>query len=324
MRRGGFSVEIIATGDEILFGRILDTNSNWMARRLADLGAHLRRVTCVGDEVDEIAAALGEAMGRGSRLILFTGGLGPSEDDMTVDAIGAAVGRGVVLDPSGIERIRRSYSERHMEFSDRAARMARVVEGSKPGSAWAPARVPAMEVEEGETTVVVSLERSAAARRLPSELTIIATDPQGRPVSRAVVTIDGLKKGETNASGSLLYAGRRAGSTIVVGIATLQGEVTALTQGGLYRRDTGFSRSVQDQAGHLTTLEKDLECVRRDIKVLGKRRHRLSGDNGEGHLRLCWSLLFVRRRLPRVFAIEDFKVWLHWHSVATYAHSNAK
>ena len=132
MRRGGFSVEIIATGDEILFGRILDTNSNWMARRLADLGAHLRRVTCVGDEVDEIAAALGEAMGRGSRLILFTGGLGPSEDDMTVDAIGSAVGRGVVLDPGGIERIRRSYSERHMEFSERAARMARVVEGARP------------------------------------------------------------------------------------------------------------------------------------------------------------------------------------------------
>ncbi|MBW2257923.1 MAG: carboxypeptidase regulatory-like domain-containing protein, partial [Deltaproteobacteria bacterium] len=99
------------------------------------------------------------------------------------------------------------------------------LEVSKPGSAWAPAAFPALEVEEGEATLEVSLERSRAARRLSSELTIIATDPEGRPVSRAVVTIDGLKKGKTDGHGTLLYAGRRAGATIVLGIASLRGDL---------------------------------------------------------------------------------------------------
>jgi len=99
-----------------------------------------------------------------------------------------------------------------------------VVEVAKPGSAWAPAVLPALEVEAGETTMVVTLERSRAARRLPSELTIIATDPRGRPVAGATVTIDGLKKGRTDATGTLLYAGRRAGATIVLGIASFEGD----------------------------------------------------------------------------------------------------
>lgn len=134
MRRDGYSVEVIATGDEILFGRITDTNSSWIARRVAELGARLKRVTCVGDDVDEIAGVVEEALGRHSDFILVTGGLGPSADDVTVEAVGRALGRGVVVDPDSAERIRLSYEERGIHHSSRADRMARILEGSVPVS----------------------------------------------------------------------------------------------------------------------------------------------------------------------------------------------
>jgi molybdenum cofactor synthesis domain-containing protein len=131
MRRDGYCIEIIVTGDEILFGRIFDTNSHWLAERVTELGARLRRVTCVGDEIGEIGSVLLEALERESDLIIMTGGLGPSEDDLTVEAISRAVGRDVVHDQGTVEKIRRSYSERGVHDTARGERMARVVDGAK-------------------------------------------------------------------------------------------------------------------------------------------------------------------------------------------------
>ena len=130
-RRGGFDIEIIATGDEILFGRIVDTNSSWIARRAWEAGAHLRRITCIGDDVDDIAEALREALSRGVELIVFTGGLGPTEDDVTIQAIGKAVGRGVELNPEAVELIREKCAALGVESTPRRERMARLLEGSE-------------------------------------------------------------------------------------------------------------------------------------------------------------------------------------------------
>lgn len=131
MRRCGFCVEVVVTGDEIMLGRILDTNSGWISGRCVELGARVRRVTCVGDEADEIGAALTEALERGNDLVIFTGGLGPSEDDITIEAIGRAVSRRVVLDEEAVEEIRRIYAERGVHDTVRGERMARILEGSR-------------------------------------------------------------------------------------------------------------------------------------------------------------------------------------------------
>jgi len=132
---GSVNVEIIATGDELMYGRILDTNSHWIAQRVAELGAKLRRVTMIGDEPETIAAALHDALKRDAHFIIFTGGLGPSEDDLTVDSIGAALGRGTVIDAAGAQKIKEVYAKRGI--TDEAAfkrgeRMARVLENSEP------------------------------------------------------------------------------------------------------------------------------------------------------------------------------------------------
>ncbi len=153
MRQYGFSVEVIATGDEIMFGRIVDTNSNWIARRASELGAGLRRVTCVGDDIDEIGDVLRGALSRGSDMVIFTGGLGPSEDDITVEAIGRALSRRVVLDPLAVEKIRRIYAERGVSDTARGERMARVLEGST--AILNPVGMSTgMVLREGGTTIV--------------------------------------------------------------------------------------------------------------------------------------------------------------------------
>ena len=133
--KGSPKVEIIATGDELIYGRVLDTNSNWLSKRLAEIGAELRRVTMVGDDYDDIDDVLHGALHRDSEIILFTGGLGSSEDDFTVDAIGRAIGLNVMLDQTTIDKIMGIYTRRGTADTAsiaRGSRMARILEGSKP------------------------------------------------------------------------------------------------------------------------------------------------------------------------------------------------
>lgn len=132
---GNVNVEIIATGDEIMYGRILDTNSHWLAQRIAEMGAKLRRITTIGDEPETISSTLLEALKRDAHFILFTGGLGPSEDDLTVESIGEALNRKIIIDPEGAFKIRSVYLKRGITDEPsikRGERMARVLEKSTP------------------------------------------------------------------------------------------------------------------------------------------------------------------------------------------------
>jgi nicotinamide-nucleotide amidase len=128
--KGSPRIEVVATGDELIYGRILDTNSNWLAKRITEMGAELRRVTMVGDDYDDMRDALLGALDRDAEIIIFTGGLGPSEDDFTVDALGKALGKAVVTDPIGFQKIKEIYERRGSDLK-RGARMARILEGSE-------------------------------------------------------------------------------------------------------------------------------------------------------------------------------------------------
>jgi nicotinamide-nucleotide amidase len=77
------NVEIIAIGDELLIGQVVDTNSAWMGRELNDNGFQVTQKTTVGDEEEDILSAIDAAFGRVS-LVLLTGGLGPTKDDRTL------------------------------------------------------------------------------------------------------------------------------------------------------------------------------------------------------------------------------------------------
>ena len=89
-------VELLAIGNELLAGDVLDTNSHWLCRQLAGRGARVSRVTTLPDDMATIGEALLAALGRRPALIVTCGGLGPTADDLTVVAQAAALGRVLV------------------------------------------------------------------------------------------------------------------------------------------------------------------------------------------------------------------------------------
>lgn len=102
-------VEILAIGNELLVGQVQDTNTHWLIRSLTALGARVRRAVILRDEYDEIADALTSALRRKPRLILTTGGLGPTDDDLTMRALSRALDLPLIEDTVAMEMVRRRY-----------------------------------------------------------------------------------------------------------------------------------------------------------------------------------------------------------------------
>jgi nicotinamide-nucleotide amidase len=102
------SAEIVAVGTEILLGSLVDTNTAWLSRRLAASGMAVHRHTAVGDDGARLVAVLSEAAARAD-LVLSTGGLGPTFDDLTNEALGLAVGREMVAYPEARRHVERTF-----------------------------------------------------------------------------------------------------------------------------------------------------------------------------------------------------------------------
>lgn len=104
-------VEIFIIGNEILIGDIQDTNSSWLCREIDSLGGRVERVTVLRDDADTIAGELRAALARGPRVILTSGGLGPTADDLTLAAVAQGAGVEFALDAKALEMVRVRYDE---------------------------------------------------------------------------------------------------------------------------------------------------------------------------------------------------------------------
>ena len=104
-------IEIIAVGNEILSGRVLDSNSNWLAKELTALGGDVVRFAVVRDITDEIVREVQSALANKARVIITTGGLGPTFDDKTLEAVAQALNRALVLHAGALERITQKYED---------------------------------------------------------------------------------------------------------------------------------------------------------------------------------------------------------------------
>jgi nicotinamide-nucleotide amidase len=98
------SAEIVAIGTEMLLGDLVDTNTAWLSARLATLGVGVYRHTTVGDNKERIVDALREAASRAD-LVITTGGLGPTSDDLTNECLGVVTGRRMVEYPEAREHV---------------------------------------------------------------------------------------------------------------------------------------------------------------------------------------------------------------------------
>jgi nicotinamide-nucleotide amidase len=108
--------EIIAIGDELLYGQIVDTNSHWISQELDLVGVKVVRKTTVGDNRPDILKAFAEAEQR-SDLILITGGLGPTQDDLTKPLLAEYFGCGIVEIPEAVEAITAFFKRRGREMT---------------------------------------------------------------------------------------------------------------------------------------------------------------------------------------------------------------
>ena len=110
-------VDIITIGDEILIGQIVDTNSAWMSQRLGEIGASVRRKYSVGDVASEIRGAIVESLSVAD-VVITTGGLGPTKDDITKRVLAEMFDCELVRDEDTYARVERMMALRGIEFNE--------------------------------------------------------------------------------------------------------------------------------------------------------------------------------------------------------------
>jgi len=122
--------EIIAIGDEITSGQLLDTNSQWLSQRLEEMGVRVLYHTAVGDELDACAEVFRRAIARAD-VVIATGGLGPTADDLTREALAEATGRPLTLNLKALEHVRAMFARRKGRMPDRNQQQAMFPEGAR-------------------------------------------------------------------------------------------------------------------------------------------------------------------------------------------------
>lgn len=154
------TVEIVAVGNELLDGVTQDTNTHWLCQQITHMGSRVERAVIVRDDREAIASAVRSACGRHPALLLVTGGLGPTADDVTLAAVAEGVGVPLVEHPVARAMVARVYADLHRrgavafaELTPERLKMAQLPQGAEPipnpvGAA------PAVVLRFQETTIV--------------------------------------------------------------------------------------------------------------------------------------------------------------------------
>ncbi|MGH7140742.1 MAG: CinA family nicotinamide mononucleotide deamidase-related protein [Pirellulales bacterium] len=179
--------EIISIGDELTSGQRLDTNSQWLSQRLGELGVPVRYHTTVADDLEANVAVFRHAVGRAD-VVISTGGLGPTADDLTREALATMLGVQLKLDPISLEHIRALFAHRKRVMPEANVVQAMFPEGSRtipnphgtapgidvivppplgrPSRVFALPGVPAEMQEMWQTSVVSRLVEQGAGREV--------------------------------------------------------------------------------------------------------------------------------------------------------------
>ena len=154
-------VEILVIGNEILIGKTQDTNSNWLAKRFAKYGHRLKRITTIEDDIEVISTTLQIVLGRKPDIIITTGGLGPTFDDMTLAGVAKGLNRELELNQHAYNSVKRAYDYAYKRgilklegMTKEREKMSYLPRGSTPlpnirGTA------PGVKLTEGDTTVFI-------------------------------------------------------------------------------------------------------------------------------------------------------------------------
>ncbi|MCM2674676.1 competence/damage-inducible protein A [Alkalicoccobacillus plakortidis] len=123
------NAEILAVGSELLLGQITNTNAQYLSKQLAEIGIDVYVHTVVGDNEARLAQSIELAANRAD-LVILTGGLGPTKDDLTKETVAAFCGRGLVHDKEALSSIEAYFEKRQRPMSPNNRKQALVIEGS--------------------------------------------------------------------------------------------------------------------------------------------------------------------------------------------------
>jgi nicotinamide-nucleotide amidase len=153
--------EIISIGSELVSGQSLDTNSRWLSQQLGSLGIPVAFHTTLGDELEDHLAAFRTAIDRAD-LVIMTGGLGPTQDDLTREALAHCAGVPLVEDPDSLAAIAAMFARRNRPMAERNRVQALFPRGAEP-MANPVGTAPGIWMQIGRATI-------AALPGVPSEM----------------------------------------------------------------------------------------------------------------------------------------------------------
>lgn len=258
--------EVVGVGTEILLGQIANTNARWISERLAEIGVDVLHHQAVGDNVQRIVDALRLAAARAD-VVIVTGGLGPTQDDLTRGALAAVAGAQLVRRPEIEAALREKFRIRGREMPDSNLAQADVPEGGRyiapergtaPGlvvavggaTVYALPGVPAEMREMMEGTILPELSELAG----PASLVSRSLRCYGLAESRIAELLDDLYRGSTNPTVAYLAGGGEVHVRLTAKASSADGARELLEP---------FERTVRERLGdHVYgTGEDSLEVV---------------------------------------------------------------
>jgi nicotinamide-nucleotide amidase len=166
---GKVNIELLNTGSELMLGRVLNTHQQWLCRRLADLSYAVARQVAVPDTAPDIQSAVREALGRAD-LVIVTGGLGPTSDDLTRDLIAQLLGKKLRLDDAVLDHIKQRFAARNLPMPKNNEVQALVPEGAlvlANPNGTAPGLAMKIESSEGQVPRAPNPEKVGDSQSSP-------------------------------------------------------------------------------------------------------------------------------------------------------------
>lgn len=199
--------EIVAIGSELVHGEKLDTNSQWLSRRLNALGIGTRYFSVVGDDMGDVLATLSTAVGR-ARLVIIGGGLGPTQDDLTREALAKLAGVPLEQDADALQALEAFFARRNRAMPERNRVQALVPKGAevvpnRTGTApglWMPVGDAIVVCLPGVPSELKAMFEEEVAPRLR------ALQPTGQIIVHRVINLFGLGESEVEAQAQDLTA----------------------------------------------------------------------------------------------------------------------
>lgn len=167
---GSPRAELVMVGTELLLGQIVDSNASYLAQQLAGIGLNVYHKTTVGDNWTRIAAVLGHAIDRAD-VVITSGGLGPTDDDLTKDVLAAVMGRRLVLHEEALKDLKGWFRRQGREMPEGNVKQVMLPEGAEP-IPNALGTAPGVLLDTG-SRVVICLPGVPAEMRSMMEATVL-------------------------------------------------------------------------------------------------------------------------------------------------------